>query len=94
MWNTEKHNFGDVIAGSEVSFLFQYSGDKIIKEAIPSCGCSSVELRGQGIRLTYTAPHLPPGVNELNFEKYLTIKYTDDTQQVLTIHGVVKPNMN
>lgn len=96
MWDKTVFDFGKVKPKTKINAEFTYGGTKKIKEIKASCGCTLVDYKkGSNIcKLEYTAAdisnHLKrEGHNEQTITKSVTVKYDDNTEEMLYIRGVV-----
>jgi hypothetical protein len=90
MWNTKNKMFGDVGENVELSYTFEYTGDKNIISVSPDCGCSTAESTFNSVTLNYTTFGLPANMDEMAFSKGVSVTLSDNTTDHLLISGVVK----
>lgn len=54
-------NIGEGYAHNELPFAFKYNGDRIIRQVVPDCGCTSLTIQGPLIKGNLKLPAFPDG---------------------------------
>ena len=80
----------DVKSDIQQEYIFNYIGDKTIKEINQFCGCTSKVFANNILTVKYTPKiqHHLPGERQ-SYQKQLEVIYTDDSKELLTIKGFV-----
>lgn len=96
-WNRIVYNYGTVKPKTEIVAKFEYYGDKEIKSVEVQCGCTVSDWKkgSNSVTLKYTAPDVPKhlvssGVKTFSSTKTATVKFEDNSTQVLTLIGISK----
>ena len=79
MWSKTSHDFGDQPEGQILKTSFHYSGNKVVRNIIPSCECTSWK-RDYKTLTEFTLDILwkiRVKRRERDIGTYLTIEYTD-----------------
>lgn len=93
MWDKTVHDFGIKASGLKVEAKFNYSGDKVISDVKTSCGCTLGNVKNNTVTLVYTTGKIPPHLKkkgEMRVSKTAKVIFTDKTEQILSITGLVK----
>lgn len=93
-WNRTFKHLGEVSENQDVSFKFEYNGDKKYASHKTSCSCISSEWVDNTIIASYntgTIPQLSKDNGRFYKEssKYLTIFFEDNTSQTLHLNCVI-----
>ena len=93
MWDKTKHDFGIKTPKVQIVAEYNYSGDKKIKAVKPSCGCTAASVKENKVVLKYTTGTIPnhlKKVGEMKVSKPATVIFNDDSEQIISIVGLVK----
>lgn len=88
MWSPNSHFFPNVSPGTVVQCEFNYSGNKVIKNVSAGCGCTTAIQNGKRINASLKTS-IPDYLDTMQMSKTITVKYEDDTTDVLTINANV-----
>ena len=88
MWRNNIINLGYILPLSSNTVEFLYDGDKEIKKATASCGCTVPTITKNGIKVTYKADRLELSTR-INVTKTITVFFKDHSKDTLTIKGVI-----
>ncbi|MCC6252299.1 MAG: hypothetical protein BWX56_01022 [Euryarchaeota archaeon ADurb.Bin023] len=90
-WNRTGISFTNVAPGSKQEYSFTYLGKKTLKSAAASCSCTSTVTKGNIVSGVLTIDKNFSGIKgqTANVSKTITVTFTDNTQQVLTVGATV-----
>lgn len=90
-WNRTGISFTNVAPGSKQEYSFTYLGKKTLKSAAASCSCTSTVTNRNIVSGVLTIDKNFSGIKgqTANVSKTITVTFTDNTQQVLTVGATV-----
>lgn len=87
MWKEQKIDLGNILAGVTSTATFQYLGEKKIKNATASCGCTIPELNRETavVKAAYTPKAIKMDQRSRLDTKRITVLFEDGTEDILEI---------
>ena len=85
-WKEKEHSIELKEAVSH-TFTYVYEGTKVMVSASASCGCSTPNILGNILKVTYSGCSVPftqKAKGFTNVSKTVTVLFDDDTSDVLT----------
>lgn len=73
-WKESLIELGETKVGKQHNIHFEYEGYQQIEGANSSCGCSTPEIDGRVIRVTFKAPDIPKHLQAAGKKSYTTTK--------------------
>lgn len=97
MWNKTEIDKGVHPENKDISFSFEYLGDKTIISATGSCGCTHVEFKDKTV-FGYVKPkkvdEVVPAIitkREYNNEQVITVLFSDGSTELLKVKAKIVP---
>lgn len=98
MWDKKTYDFGDAKPKSVIKVDFNYSGTKDIVEIKAACGCTLIDYKkgSNKVTLEYTVGdfpnHLKNKSKKVDVSKTATVKYKDNSEDILMLRGYIVNN--
>lgn len=94
MWKKEHIDLGDLPRPFKKDVVFEYQGPLKIKSVKVSCGCTAAKIDGNLVNVGFTGRFSNANTLDFqNFNKSLTVFFTDGTASKLTFSGKMIKNV-